>query len=293
MSPDVYDKSFSHNVGVISAGDQQKLRKTRVAIAGVGGVGGNAAHILARTGIGAFTLADPDTFSMGNINRQYGATPAAEGEKKVAVVEREVRQINPDVEMTTFPEGLTVENVERFLDGADVVVDGVDFLSPDVRKELVDGCQKKGLHSFLCPAFGFGASLVVFSPGGPSYEEFLGELPKEFSPRIIIEHGRKMFPIVPSYVDLKSYFFGFQGKSHVPTFAPPVVMAAALTAGDVILLLTGRRAPVCVPRVKWIDLLEQRMRVINVRLRESLILPKLLLAMRLSRLRKELKGSSS
>jgi molybdopterin/thiamine biosynthesis adenylyltransferase len=293
MGPDGYDARFSHNIGVITAEEQEKLRSARVAIAGVGGVGGNAAHILARTGIGAFTLADPDTFTEGNINRQYGACPATLGERKVDVVAREIRRINPDAAVSTFPEGLTVENVEGFLGDADVVVDGVDFLSPDVRKALVDACRRRGLYSFLCPAFGFGASLVVFSPGGPSYDEFFGELPAETSAKTIVAHGQKIFPVVPDYVDLKSYVLGMKGESHVPTFAPPVVLAAALTASDLILALTGRKKPVCVPKVKWIDLMEMRLRVIDVRLREKLILPQLLLAMRLRALKKELTKEGS
>jgi hypothetical protein len=73
---------------------------------------------------------------------------------------------------------------------------------------------------------------------------------------------------------------GLQGKAHLPTFCAPVALAGALTAADVILHLLGRKRPVCVPRVKWIDLFEQRMEVIDTRRRRAPRLPTIFKAVR-------------
>ena len=78
MSPDVtsfnYDEAFSRNIGWVTEAEQQSLRGKRVAIAGLGGVGGVHLLTLARLGIGRFAIADLDRFDLVNFNRQVGAT---------------------------------------------------------------------------------------------------------------------------------------------------------------------------------------------------------------------------
>src|SRR5689334_23654968 len=102
-----YDIAFSRNLGWLSRDEQHALRGKRVAIAGLGGVGGIHLLTLARLGIGRFHLADFDRFDLANFNRQSGATVATLGEPKVDVLARMARDINPDVELTLFPEGVT------------------------------------------------------------------------------------------------------------------------------------------------------------------------------------------
>ena len=68
-----YNEAFSRNIGLFTLEEQDKLRRSHVAIAGMGGVGGVHVATLARTGIGNFTIADPDCFELANMKRQYGA----------------------------------------------------------------------------------------------------------------------------------------------------------------------------------------------------------------------------
>src|SRR5688572_3034414 len=77
-----YEDAFKRNRGLITEEEQQKLRNSRVAIAGMGGVGGVHLITLARLGIGKFTIADPDVFDVPNFNRQYGATISNLGRNK-------------------------------------------------------------------------------------------------------------------------------------------------------------------------------------------------------------------
>lgn len=259
-----YQEIFSHNIGVITPEEQQRLKLARIAVAGVGAIGGNALHILARAGVGNFVIADPDTFSVSNINRQYGAATDTVNRKKVDVLEELVWSINGEASIKKYSKGLTKDNIEAFLDGADAVLDGVDFLAPDIRRELIGVAQRMGIHLFLAPALGFGASVVVFSPEAPRYEDFFGPMPASPSPEDLFECGRKIFPVMPAYVDRDAYVRAMDGKHHIPTFAPSIALASAIEAADVICHILGRREPVCVPRIKWIDLLEQRMEIIEV-----------------------------
>ena len=71
-----YEEAFSRNIGWVTKEEQQTLRSKRVAIGGLGGVGGSHAIVLSRMGIGKFTISDLDEFEVANFNRQYGASMA-------------------------------------------------------------------------------------------------------------------------------------------------------------------------------------------------------------------------
>ncbi len=117
-----YDQAFSRNLGLVNPEEQAKLRASCVAIAGMGGVGGVHLMTLARLGVGAFRIADPDTFELANFNRQYGAEMATLGRSKVEVMAEKARGINPDLKIEIFREKITAENIDRFLQGvADVL----------------------------------------------------------------------------------------------------------------------------------------------------------------------------
>src|SRR6185295_14115220 len=90
-----YDQAFTRNLGLVSPREQERLRRTCVALPGLGGVGGAHLQALARMGIGAFHLADPDTFEVANFNRQLGASMATVGRSKAEVMAETVSQINP------------------------------------------------------------------------------------------------------------------------------------------------------------------------------------------------------
>src|SRR5437588_4318201 len=101
-----YEEAFSRNLGWLTEWEQQALRYKRIAIAGMGGVGGFHLLTLVRFGIGAFNIADGDTFDLVNFNRQAGATLGSIGRSKVAVMADSARQINPEVRINGFHGGL-------------------------------------------------------------------------------------------------------------------------------------------------------------------------------------------
>src|SRR5437660_10751712 len=110
-----YEEAFSRNLGWLTEWEQQALRSKRIAIAGMGGVGGFHLLTLVRFGVGAFNIADGDAFELVNFNRQAGATLHSIGHSKVSVMADSARQINPEVRIKGFDQGLTAENLDLFL----------------------------------------------------------------------------------------------------------------------------------------------------------------------------------
>ena len=124
-----YESAFARNIGWLREDEQQVLRNKRVAIAGMGGVGGVHLLTLARLGIGKFHIADLDRFELANFNRQAGAALSSLGRPKVDVMAEAARDINPECELGVYPEGVSEANLDAFFDGVDVYVDGLDFFS--------------------------------------------------------------------------------------------------------------------------------------------------------------------
>src|SRR5947207_15925370 len=124
-----YDTAFARNLGWVTRSEQRTLRGKCVAIAGLGGVGGQHLVTLARLGLGSFRLAEFDTFDLVNFNRQVGASMSTLERPKLDVMAAMARDINPTVELVTFPDGVRASNVDAFLEGADLFVDGLDFFA--------------------------------------------------------------------------------------------------------------------------------------------------------------------
>ena len=166
-------KAFSRNIGILSEKDMEILGKAKVAIPGMGGVGGIHLVTLTRLGVGKFNLADFDRFDVVNINRQYGAKVSNLNKPKIHCMAKEARDINPYLEINLFEKGLSSDNVDEFLEGVDVVVDGLDFFEFDIRRELFNRAREKGIYVVTAAPLGFGSAVLVFAPNaGMSFDEY-------------------------------------------------------------------------------------------------------------------------
>ena len=106
------------------------LRSARVAIFGLGGVGGYVAEALARAGVGALDLIDHDTVSLSNLNRQILALHSTIGMPKVEAARRRIADINPDCTVKTFPVFYTAETADQFdFTQYSYIVDAIDTVS--------------------------------------------------------------------------------------------------------------------------------------------------------------------
>lgn len=167
-----YDAAFSRNLGWLTATEQQQLRSKCIAIAGLGGVGGSHLLTLSRLGIGAFKLADFDTFDVPNFNRQAGAMVSTLGQPKVEVLTRMASDINPELKIDTFPAGVNDENLDTFLQGVDLYVDSLDFFAFDARRKMFAACAAKGIPAITAAPLGMGTAMLIFMPGRMTFEEY-------------------------------------------------------------------------------------------------------------------------
>jgi molybdopterin/thiamine biosynthesis adenylyltransferase len=247
-----YDVAFSRNLGWVTPGEQQALRGKRVAIAGLGGVGGLHLLALARLGVGRFHLAEFDRFELANFNRQVGASMASLGEPKLDVMITLARNINPELEIVAFDAGMNAENVEAFLDGVDVFVDGLDFFAFAARELVFGACHRRGIPAVTAAPLGMGAALLNFVPGGMSFADYFGlarcaqsEKPIRFllglAPAMI--HRRYLADL--SFVDLKS------GKG--PSTAMACHLCAGVAATETLKLLLHRGPIVKAPHGMQFD----------------------------------------
>lgn len=167
-----YRQAFSRNIGWVTALEQEILRTKRIAIAGLGGVGGSHLLTLTRLGVGCFNIADLDKFELANFNRQAGANLATIDKPKADVLAQQAKDINPELDINVFNDGVTADNLDEFLEGVDVYVDALDFFALDARKAVFAACHAKGIPAVTAAPIGMGAALLCFMPGQMSFEEY-------------------------------------------------------------------------------------------------------------------------
>ena len=111
----------------------QRLASAHVVVVGVGGVGGYAAEILARSGVGHLTLIDADDVAESNLNRQLIALNSTIGESKVALFKARFKDINSDINVRAVKEFLTPDNIDSLIgEKPDFVIDAIDTVAPKV-----------------------------------------------------------------------------------------------------------------------------------------------------------------
>jgi tRNA A37 threonylcarbamoyladenosine dehydratase len=131
----------------------EKLTNARVAVFGIGGVGGYTLEALARAGIGALDLIDSDTVSRSNINRQILATQSTVGMPKVEAGKMRVLDINPDCVVRTWPIFYTPETADQFdFTQYDYIVDAIDTVTGKL--QLVKAAQEAGTPIISCMGTG-------------------------------------------------------------------------------------------------------------------------------------------
>lgn len=135
---------FSRTAFLLGEEGVEKLKKSRVAIFGIGGVGGYVAEALARSGVGALDLIDKDVVSVSNINRQIIALHSTVGRKKTEVMAERVKDINPAIDVKTYDVFYLPETASEFdFSQYDYVVDAIDTVSGKIA--LVEQANKSNV----------------------------------------------------------------------------------------------------------------------------------------------------
>jgi len=134
---------FSRTERLVGSSAMEKLRKARVAVFGIGGVGGHTAEALARSGIGQLDLIDKDTVSLTNINRQIIALHSTIDRPKVEVMKERILDINPQAEVRAFQCFYLPETQNQFdFSLYDYIVDAVDTVT--AKLALISQAKKCG-----------------------------------------------------------------------------------------------------------------------------------------------------
>ena len=247
-----YDHAFKRNLGWVTDAEQQRLRVKRVAIGGVGGVGGFHLLTLARLGIGKFVIADFDRFEIANFNRQVGATVDTLGRPKCAVMAEMARAINPELDIRVFPKGIDEGNLDAFLDGVDLYIDGLDFFVLDLREKLFARCVERRIPIIIAAPIGMGSGYLVFMPGGMTPAQWfrfagldqqakrirflLGLTPRMWQQRYLIDRSR---------VDLEN--------ERGPSTAMSCQLCASVAGVEALKILIGRGKVWAVPHYHHFD----------------------------------------
>jgi tRNA threonylcarbamoyladenosine dehydratase len=241
------------------------LRGATVAIPGCGGVGGATAVLLARTGIGGFILADPGEFDPPDMNRQWGATVSTLGQNKARVYERLLRDINPSVRIRTYPQGITDDNVDDFLDGADVVVDGLDFAVPlPLRLRLYANARKRGLYCLSSPIIGMATVMMCAAPDGMPLDAPIDALVARLKRTARLPDGFRSH-LLPDHVEALERGVA---AGTIPSIGIAPAFSAGFVSSEVALILLRRqfphwRAPIALPDVLVIEAIRPNCRVVD------------------------------
>ena len=254
-----YGEAFSRNIGWLTEWEQAILRHKTVAIAGMGGVGGVYVQTLARLGIGGFHLSDLDEFELANFNRQAGARLSTLGRPKVDVMAEDARDINPEVRIRTFPNGVRPENIDDFLDGVDVFVDGFDFFELDVRARVFARCRELGIPAVTAAPVGMGTAYLIFTPDGMSFDDYfcLSGFPPEkqyvnFLLGVAPSGLHARYLVDPSRADLEN--------KRAPSTIMGVMLCAGVVGAQIVKLMLGRGPVLAAPWSHHFDAYRNRLK---------------------------------
>ena len=164
LEPD-FEERYSRHLRLPEVGleGQQRLAAARVLVIGAGGLGSPAAFYLAAAGVGHLRIADDDVVERSNLQRQILHTDASIGTAKVASAAATLSALNPRTRIEAIEERVTSANIERLLEGVDVVLDGADNFP--VRYLLNDACVKLGKPLVYGAVHRFEGQVSVFDAG--------------------------------------------------------------------------------------------------------------------------------
>lgn len=235
---DGYWEIISRQMSIVTRSEQQRFKEATVAVIGCGGIGGETIEMLARSGVGKLILADMDAFDLSNLNRQTLANIQDLGLAKSEVGKEKVRLINPYVEVETYNERVTQDNIDEIIADADIVIDAMDNVL--TRVIISRAASKKGIPFIHGAIHGTLGQVSVFLPNSEkSYEEMfnLPSLGKELTEDVL--------------EDLR----------HVTSGVPPVIgqtpnIIGCLEAIEAFKIITGVGKVTVAPKILTFDLLD-------------------------------------
>jgi molybdopterin-synthase adenylyltransferase len=173
LSAGIVPRRYLRNIGTLGIDGQIKLLRAKVAVVGIGGLGGTIAKNLARVGVGALVLIDGDVFSEDNLNRQEFCSEEVIDRSKVAVAAAEIAKLNGAVEVTAVEKKVDADDLIAILPGCAAAVDALDSIPS--RFALSDAAASVGVPLVHGSVAGFAGQVAVLRPAAGGFSAIFGD----------------------------------------------------------------------------------------------------------------------
>ncbi len=234
LNNNIIPERYHRNLGVVSPYEQVKLLQSKIAIIGLGGLGGTVLELLARMGIGELIIVDKDVMGDDNLNRQILSTEINLGQSKTEVAVKRVKEINSSIEITGHSIFINPDNIKKVIKGAEVVVDALDNLPS--RFVLQEACQELNIPLVHGAVAGFNGQLTTIFPEDKGLKLIYG------SEKNLPEHGS-------------------EAELGAPTVIPALI--ASLETQEVIKILL-KRGKLFRNKLLYLDIEEGTIEILNL-----------------------------
>lgn len=248
-----YDQAFSRNIGWVTEEEQLILRNKKIAIAGMGGVGGSHLLTLVRLGIENFHIADSDTFELSNFNRQIGARVDTIGDHKSDVLAGMAYAINPNIKLKIFPQNVTELSMDDFFKDIDLFIDAIDFYAIEIREKIYRKISALQIPCIVAAPLGMSCAYVIYMPGHMLIEDYFQfkSCQDEFDKTLNFIIGLNptlscgQYLVVPSTINLT--------KKSGPSLSVSCILCSGIVGTEVIKILLDRRHIYSLPYYNLFD----------------------------------------
>lgn len=234
LETDIVPERYVRNLKSFSFKDQATLLRSQVSVVGLGGLGGAAVEILARSGIGNFILIDGDRFEESNLNRQFLSTHQLLNTSKAEVATNRVNQINSAISVQSYAEYLDVNNAARLIKNSDAIVDCLDNIQ--TRFVLAEAASKAGIPLVSAAVAGNSGHVTTIYPQDRSLELIYGQ------PDGLASQG---------------------AETSLGCLSPAVTFLAALESSEVLKILLKKGA-VLRNKLLFVDLLDNTIEILDL-----------------------------
>lgn len=261
-----YSRAFNRNIGILSELEQALVSKTRISLAGVGGIGGSTLLCLVRMGFQHFKIADLDRFDMDNSNRQVGANTKSYNRPKVEVMKEMAIDINPNCKIELYTEGINESSIDSFLEDCDVVVDCIDFFCLSARVLLHTHARKAAKSIYMSAPMGLSATIIGFSPNSISFHEYFDITDEDDKYTNILKFLIGISPKAThrDYVDFSPERIARMRTG--PSIASAVNLGVSLLTTEVLMEITKKRPNLYAPYTIQIDNFHHQLKKVHLRM---------------------------
>ncbi|MBN1635865.1 MAG: ThiF family adenylyltransferase [Deltaproteobacteria bacterium] len=250
-----YTSIFERNYGIFSPEEQERIRTTRVLLAGDSGSGETIAIILARSGFEQFIICGQETYQASDMNRQIGCFEETIGKSKIKQIAESILAINPAVHIETFDHFVQEDKIDDLVSRSDIIIPAVEDLSYSIL--IFRSARKLGKPAILCMPSGSMAWVSTFDKNTPSIEDVFGIPKLSYKGLRTVMHTREyrcaQYNFITSGDWRVSWFWNyFLDKRPLALICPVEWLAASLAALEALKIASKKWQPIEAPKCWYI-----------------------------------------